>query len=233
MKAEDYLTLPDLIYDTIPVTLDPKAEKTYREMEKEMVLQVDEENITALSAAALSTKLLQLANGAVYDETGAVHHVHDCKLDALAELVEGLKDRGKSALVFYQFQHDRDRILRMLNDTPRITACTLDGPDEIDAWNLGELDVLLAHPASTAYGLNLQAGGSHVIWFGPTWNYEQYVQANARLRRQGQKDTVIVHHLVSRGTRDEDVMKALDHKDQAQQYVLDSLKARIREVMSR
>ena len=233
MKAEDYLTLPDLIYDTIPVTLDPKAEKTYREMEKEMVLQVDEENITALSAAALSTKLLQLANGAVYDETGAVHHVHDCKLDALAELVEGLKDRGKSALVFYQFQHDRDRILRMLNDTPRITACTLDGPDEIDAWNLGELDVLLAHPASTAYGLNLQAGGSHVIWFGLTWNYEQYVQANARLHRQGQKDTVIVHHLVSKGTRDEDVMKALDHKDQAQQYVLDSLKARIREVMSR
>lgn len=230
MKAEDYLTLPDMIFDTVPVVLDPKAEKTYREMEKMMVLQVDEEDITALSAAALSTKLLQLANGAVYDETGVVHYVHDCKLDALAEMVEGLKDRGKSALVFYQFQHDRDRILELMHDMPRITARVLDGPDDIDAWNYGELDVLLAHPASASYGLNLQEGGNHVIWFGLTWNYEQYVQANARLHRQGQKNTVIVHQLVSKGTRDEDVIKALEHKDQAQQYVLESLKARIREV---
>ena len=230
MKAEDYLTLPEMIYDTVPVVLDPKAEKTYREMEKEMVLQVDEENITALSAAALSIKLLQLANGAVYDEDGTVHHVHDCKLDALAELVEGLRARGKSALVFYQYKHDRDRILQMLRGTPGIRTGLLEGTDDIDAWNLGELDVLLAHPASTAYGLNLQAGGCHVIWFGQTWNYEQYVQANARLHRQGQKDTVIVHHLVSVGTRDEDVIKALEHKDEAQQFVLDSLKARIREV---
>lgn len=232
MKAEDYLTLPDMVYDTIPVVLDPKAEKAYLEMEKEMVLQVDEDAITALSAAALSTKLLQLANGAVYDEDRTVHHVHDCKLDALSELIEGLKERGKSALVFYQFQHDMDRILKRLHDTPRITACTLDGPDAIDAWNAGEIDVLLAHPASTAYGLNLQDGGNHVIWFGLTWNYEQYVQANARLHRQGQKNTVIVHHLASQGTRDTDVIKALEHKDEAQQYVLDSLKARIQEVKS-
>lgn len=233
MKAEDYLTLPDMIYDTVPVVLDPKAEKTYREMEKEMVLQVDEENITALSAAALSIKLLQLANGAVYDEDGTVHHVHDCKLDALAELVEGLRARGRSALVFYQYKHDRDRILQMLRGTPGIRTGMLEGTDDIDAWNLGELDVLLAHPASTAYGLNLQAGGCHVIWFGQTWNYEQYVQANARLHRQGQKETVIVHHLVSVGTRDEDVIKALEHKDEAQQFVLDSLKARIKEARNR
>ena len=154
MKAKDYLTLPDMIYDTVPVILDEKAQKAYREMEREMVLQMgeDEEAITALSAAALSTKLLQLSNGAVYDETGAVHHVHDCKLDALVELVEGLKERGKSALVFYQFQHDKDRIMKRLNDTPRIYAHTLDGPDEIDAWNLNEIDVLLAHPASASYG---------------------------------------------------------------------------------
>lgn len=232
MKAEDYLTLPDMIYDTVPVILDEKAQKAYREMEWEMVLQMgeDEEAITALSAAALSTKLLQLSNGAVYDETGVVHHVHDCKLDALVELVEGLKERGKSALVFYQFQHDKDRIMKRLNDTPRIYAHTLDGPDEIDAWNLNEIDVLLAHPASASYGLNLQQGGSHIIWFGLTWNYEQYVQANARLHRQGQKETVIVHHLVSEGTRDADVMKALERKDEAQQYVLDSLKARIRRI---
>ncbi len=232
MKAEDYLALPDMIYDTVPVILDEKAQKAYREMEREMVLQMgeDEEAITALSAAALSTKLLQLSNGAVYDETGVVHHVHDCKLDALVELVEGLKERGKSALVFYQFQHDKDRIMKRLNDTPRIYAHTLDGPDEIDAWNLNEIDVLLAHPASASYGLNLQQGGSHIIWFGLTWNYEQYVQANARLHRQGQKETVIVHHLVSEGTRDADVMKALERKDEAQQYVLDSLKARIRRI---
>ena len=230
MKAEDYLSLPDMIFDTVPVVLDPKARDAYRSMEREMVLQIDEDAITAMSAAALSTKLLQLSNGAVYDETGAVHQIHDCKLDALCELIEGLRERGKSALVFYQFQHDLDRILQRLHETPKIAACVLDGPDAIEAWNFGELDVLLAHPASASYGLNLQAGGSHIIWFGLTWNYEQYVQANARLHRQGQKETVIIHHLVTQGTRDADVMKALEHKDQAQQYVLDSLKARIREV---
>ena len=231
MKAEDYLTLPDMIFDTVPVVLDPKAEKAYREMERQMVLQLeDEDAITALSAAALTTKLLQLSNGAVYDEGRAVHEIHDCKLDALKELIEALQARGKSALVFYQFQHDLERIMKTLKDVPRIKVCTMDGPDTIDDWNLGDIDVLLAHPASASYGLNLQQGGSHIIWFGLTWNYEQYVQANARLHRQGQKDVVIVHHLVARGTRDEDVIKALGQKDQAQQYVLDSLKARIRKV---
>lgn len=232
MKAEDYLSLPDMVFDTVPVVLDEKARKSYTEMERRMILDLpeDDEMITALSAAALSTKLLQLSNGAVYDETGAVHRIHDCKLDALTELVEGLKERGKSALVFYQFQHDMDRILERLNGMPRIVARTLDGPDAIEAWNYGEMDVLLAHPASASYGLNLQAGGSHIIWFGLTWNYEQYVQANARLHRQGQKEMVIIHHLVSQGTRDADVIKALDHKDQSQQFVLDSLKARIRSV---
>lgn len=231
MKAEDYLTLPDMIFDTVPVVLDPKADKAYRDMERQMVLQLEnEDEITAMSAAALTTKLLQLSNGAVYDEYRNVHLVHDCKLEALKELIEGLRERGKSALVFYQFQHDLDRILKMLHETPKILAYVLDGPDTVDAWNLGEVDVLLAHPASASYGLNLQQGGSHIIWFGLTWNYEQYVQANARLHRQGQKDVVIVHHLVSQGTRDEDVIKALGQKDQAQQYVLDSLKARIRRV---
>ena len=232
LKADDYLDLPDIIYDTVPVVLDPKAQKKYREMERDMILSIpeDDEMISAMSAAALSTKLLQLSNGAVYDDAGAVHHVHDCKLDALSELIEGLKERGKGVLVFYQFQHDRDRILKRLADTPRILAYTLDDADDIEAWNRKELDVLLAHPASTAYGLNLQEGGNHIIWFGLTWNYEQYVQANARLHRQGQTEPVIVHHLVSQGTRDADVIRALDHKDQAQQYVLDSLKARIRKV---
>ena len=232
MKAEDYLSLPDIIYDTVPVVLDKKAETAYREMERKMVLDLpeDDEMITALSAAALSTKLLQLSNGAVYDADGSVHAVHECKLDALSELVEGLHERGKSALVFYQFQHDLDRILTRMHDMPKIVAYMLDSPDVIRMWNDGEIDVLLAHPASASYGLNLQAGGNHIIWFGLTWNYEQYVQANARLHRQGQTEKVIVHHLVSQGTRDTDVMKALEHKDEAQQYVLDSLKARIRRV---
>ena len=232
MKAEDYLTLPDMIFDTVPVVLDPKAEKAYKEMEKQMVLQLeeDEEEITALSAAALSTKLLQLSNGAVYDEAREVHLVHDCKLEALKELIEGLQERGRSALVFYQFQHDLERITKMLRGIPKLAVRSLDSADAIDDWNIGETDVLLAHPASASYGLNLQQGGSHIIWFGLTWNYEQYVQANARLHRQGQKETVIVHHLVSQGTRDADVMKALAHKDEAQQYVLESLKARIRRV---
>ena len=166
----------------------------------------------------------------MYDENRIVHPIHDCKIEALAEMVESLRDRGKNALVFYQFQHDRDRILKKLNDMPRMTAHTLDGSDDVEAWNYGELNVLLAHPASSAYGLNLQQGGHHIIWFGLTWNYEQYVQANARLHRQGQKEPVIIHHLVSQGTRDTDVMKALEHKDQAQQYVLESLKARIHEI---
>lgn len=232
MKAEDYLDLPDIIYDTVSVVLDQKAERAYLEMERNAILELpeDEEAISALSAAALSTKLLQMSNGAVYDELGDVHHIHDCKLDSLCELIEGLKERGKSALVFYQFQHDRDRILKRLNVMPRILVHTLDDNDDVDAWNRKELDVLLAHPASTAYGLNLQDGGNHIIWFGLTWNYEQYVQANARLHRQGQKEPVIVHHLVSQGTRDADVIKALGKKDQSQQFVLDSLKARIRRI---
>ena len=232
MKAEDYLQLPEIVYDTVPVVLDPKAKRAYDRMEADMVLQMaeDEEAVTAMSAAALTTKLLQLSNGAVYDEYRGVHEIHDCKIEALREMVESLKARGKGALVFYQFQHDMDRILKMLNGMPKVTAYTLDGPDSIEAWNAGEVDVLLAHPASSAYGLNLQEGGHHIIWFGLTWNYEQYVQANARLHRQGQTQPVIVHHLVSQGTRDVDVIRALEHKDQAQQYVLESLKARIRAV---
>lgn len=223
MKADDYLQLPDIVYDDIPVALDPKAERAYTELEKKMVLELDEEDITVTSAAALSNKLLQLSNGAVYDEAHDWHPVHDCKLEALVELCQSLKERGKPALVFYQFISDRERILEAVDG-----AVVMSGTDQIDAWNAGEVDVLLAHPASAAYGLNLQAGGNHVIWFGLTWNYEQYVQANARLHRQGQTEKVIVHHLVCSGTRDDDVMRALNAKDTTQQFVMESLKARIR-----
>lgn len=228
MKAEDYLQLPDITYHEIPVELDAKAEKAYRELERKMVLELpEEEEISVTSAAALSNKLLQLANGAVYDEDRSVHEVHGCKIEAFLELVESLQ--GKPVLVFYNFQHDRERILKALSGSGlRVRELKTTGDE--DDWNAGQIDVLLAHPASSAYGLNLQQGGNHVVWFGLTWNYELYTQANKRLHRQGQTEKVIIHHLVCTGTRDEDVMRALEKKDDVQNWVMESLKARIRAV---
>lgn len=232
MKAEDYLQLPDLSIHEIPVVLDPKAERAYRELERKMVLELpeDEEQISAANAAALSNKLLQLANGALYDDAGGVHEIHGCKIEAFLELLESL--RGKPVLVFYSFRHDRDRILAEFGKS-RLRVRELKTPRDEDDWNAGQIDVLLAHPASAAYGLNLQQGGNHVIWFGLTWNYELYTQANKRLHRQGQTQKVIIHHLVCAGTRDEDVMAALRRKDDAQNWVMESLKARIRAVKER
>lgn len=229
MKAEDYLQLPDIIYHTVPVVLDPKALKAYQEMERKMVLELpeDEEEISVTSAAALSNKLLQLANGALYDDGHQVHEIHDCKLEAFTELIESLQ--GKPALVFYNFQHDKTRILKALEKT-KLRIRELKKPGDEDDWNAGKIDILLAHPASAAYGLNLQQGGNHVIWFGLTWNYELYTQANKRLHRQGQTEKVIIHHLVSTGTRDEDVMQALEKKDDVQNWVMESLKARIKAI---
>lgn len=228
MKAEDYLQLPDITYHEIPVELDTKAEKAYRELERKMVLELpEEEEISVTSAAALSNKLLQLANGAVYDEDRSVHEVHGCKIEAFLELVESLQ--GKPVLVFYNFQHDRERILKALSGSG-LRVRELKTTQDEDDWNAGQIDVLLTHPASSAYGLNLQQGGNHVVWFGLTWNYELYTQANKRLHRQGQTEKVIIHHLVCTGTRDEDVMQALEKKDDMQNWVMESLKARIRAV---
>ena len=229
MKAEDYLQLPEVTYHQVPVALDGKAEKAYRELERKMVLGLpeDEEEISVTSAAALSNKLLQLANGAVYGDDHSVHEVHDCKIEAFLELVESLQ--GKPALVFYNFQHDRDRIQKALGKSGLRIRALKTSRDE-DDWNRREIDILLTHPASSAYGLNLQQGGNHVIWFGLTWNYELYSQANKRLHRQGQSERVIIHHLVCSGTRDEDVMKALERKDDVQGWVMESLKARIRKI---
>lgn len=229
MKAEDYLQLPDIIYHEIPVVLDAKAERSYRDLERQMVLQLPEdgEEISVTSAAALSNKLLQLGNGAIYDEGKNVHEVHNCKIEAFMELVESLQ--GKPALVFYNFQHDRERILKALAQTG-LRVRELKTTQDEDDWNTGKIDILLTHPASSAYGLNLQHGGNHVIWFGLTWNYELYTQANKRLHRQGQAEKVIIHQLVCEGTRDEDVMKALTRKDDVQNWVLESLKARIKRI---
>lgn len=227
MKAEDYLQLPDIVIHEVPVVLDPKAQKAYTDLEREMVLELPDESdeISVTSAAALSNKLLQLANGAIYDADRNVHEVHGCKIEAFLELIDSLQ--GKPVLVFYSFQHDLDRIHAALKGR-KLSVRDLKGPKDEDDWNAGRINVLLAHPASCAYGLNLQQGGNHVIWFGLTWNYELYTQANKRLHRQGQAEKVIIHHLICAGTRDEDVMQALSRKEDAQNWVMESLKARIR-----
>ena len=229
MEAKDYLNLPDKIYNYISVPLDTKARKSYNELERELVLQLlSDEDLTVTSAAALSNKLLQLANGAIYDENHVYREIHDCKLERLQELIEGLN--GEHALVFYNFRHDKDRIIALLRDKMKLRVAELTSTVDVDEWNAGKTDILLTHPASSAYGLNLQSGGRHIIWFGLTWNLELYQQANARLHRQGQTEKVFIHHLVCEDTRDEDVMKALEKKDATQQFVIDSLKARIEKV---
>ncbi|SDW30991.1 DEAD/DEAH box helicase [Paenibacillus sp. PDC88] len=224
MKAEDYLELPDCVTNVIPVVLDSKAQKQYDQMEKELLLEVEGTEITATSAAALSNKLLQMCNGAMYDEDRHVFEIHDNKIEAFMELVEQLK--GKPALVFYSFQHDLIRLKKALEKT-KLRIRELKTPQDQLDWNAGKIDILLAHPASAAYGLNLQDGGNHVVWFGLNWSLELYQQANGRLHRQGQKQKVILHHLVVQGGADEDVMKALEGKAATQDKLLEALKARI------
>lgn len=224
MKAEDYLELPDLIYEDIPVKLDAKAQKAYQQMERDMLLEVDDDLVTATTVATLTGKLLQLCNGAVYDEDGSVVPVHDCKMEVFMETIEQLN--GQHALVFYYYQHDKDRILAALEKTGLKVKVYTDSKDETE-WNAGNIDILLAHPASCGYGLNLQEGGHHVIWFGLTWALEEYQQANKRLHRQGQQFPVIVHRLITLGGVDEDVIKSLEGKDNAQENLLQALKARI------
>lgn len=224
MKAEDYLALPERTKVNVPVLLDARAKKAYETMEREMLLEIDEDFITADSAAVLTNKLLQLAGGAMYDANHAPQKIHNCKIEAFLELVESLN--GKPALVFYAFQHERDRIVDALKKT-KLRARVFNGAQDADDWNNGNIDILLAHPASTAYGLNLQSGGNHVIWFTPTWSLELYQQANARLHRQGQTQRVIIHHLIVDGSVDDGVMRALDGKADTQDALMQSLKARI------
>lgn len=224
MKAEDYLDLPPQIDDMVPVVLDTTAQKAYDKLEKEALLMVDDQTIDAGSAGALTNKLLQLCNGAVYDDKRAVVKIHDCKLEAFMELVEALN--GQHALVFYNFQHDRDRIMGALKKT-KLRVRVFTGPQDERDWNAGKIDILLAHPASCAYGLNLQQGGHHVIWFGLNWSLELYQQANKRLHRQGQANPVIIHQLVTKGGVDEDVISSLQDKAHTQDSLLNALKARI------
>lgn len=225
MKAEDYLNLPDRMFDDVPVVLDDKARKAYRQLERDLLLELDEGQITAASAGVLTGKLLQLCNGAVYDSEKRPLAIHNCKVEAFLEVLEQLN--GQHCLVFYNFQHDRDRLLAALEQLGLRVRVYQNAADE-DAWNAGEIDVLLAHPASCAYGLNLQNGGHHIVWFGLTWSLEQYEQANKRLHRQGQRHPVIVHHLAVQGGMDEDVIDSLRAKGDTQEALMDALKARIK-----
>ena len=230
MKSEDYLELPDYIESTVPVALDAKAKRAYDKLEKEMLLEVDTQLVTAQSAAVLNGKLLQLCSGAVYDSTGEVVNIHDCKLEAFLETIEQLN--GEHALVFYLFKHEADRLTKALAKTDKVVR-VYQGPEDEKAWNDGEVDILLAHPVSCGYGLNLQAGGNHAIWFGyPNWALEIYQQANKRLHRQGQKHPVICDHLVVQGGMDEDVIAALHDKGDTQESLMQALKARIERAKS-
>jgi len=233
MRAEDYIDLPDLIYDNIPVALDDRAKRLYRRLEREAIIKFDdgETVITAASAAVLTGKLLQLCNGAVYDENGVVTAIHDCKLYALEELIESLQ--GQHALIFYNYRHDLDRLTGLLKSMGVKAYRVYKGAADANAWNNGEIEILLAQPQSCGYGLNLQRGGHHVIWFGLTWSLEQYIQANRRLYRQGQQYPVIVHNLIVQGGVDEDVMRALDSNGAVQESLLESLRARVQVIKAR
>lgn len=224
MKAEDYLDLPDCIIVDVPVILDAKAQAAYEKLEREMLLEVDEATIDAGSAAVLTNKLLQLCNGAVYGENREIVEIHDCKIEVLLERIEGLN--GQSALVFYNFQHDLARIKKALSSS-KLKVRELKGPQDEEDWNNRKIDILLAHPASCAYGLNLQQGGHHIIWFGHNWSLELYQQANKRLHRQGQAEPVFIHRLAVEGGVDEDVISALEDKCSTQDKLLNALKARI------
>lgn len=224
MKAEDYLDLPDCVTNVIPVVLDNKAAAQYKRMEKDLLLELEDTEITATSAAVLTGKLLQMCNGAVYDEDRRVMELHNCKIEAFMELIEQLN--GKPALVFYSFQHDLARLHSALKGSGLRIRELKTPQDQLD-WNAGQVDILLAHPASAAYGLNLQDGGNHVVWFGLNWSLELYQQANGRLHRQGQTQKVILHHLVVQGGMDEEVMAALEAKATTQDRLLTALKARV------
>lgn len=219
MRAEDWLTLPERIDNLVTVRLTDKQRKAYDEFEREQYIEFAEGEVTALSAAALTNKLLQFSNGAVYKSDGGYIETGSGKLDALEDIITAAG--GRPMLCFYSYKHDLDRIKARFD-----FAQTLDSAEQIERWNRGKIPLLLAHPASAGHGLNLQAGGSIIVWFGLTWSLELYQQANARLHRQGQQQKVIVHHLITEGTCDEKVYQSLQGKSCVQDDLLDALKAK-------
>ncbi len=227
MSAKDYLELPERINNVVEIRMNSKEQALYEEFEKEQILQLEGSDIVALAAAAVTGKLLQMANGAVYDQDKLAIHLHDRKLEALEDILEFNQE---PVLVFYNFKHDYDRLMDYFKE---LHPGTLNDSKDIKDWNEGKIRLLLCHPASVGHGLNIQAGGHIIVWFGLTWSLELYQQANARLDRQGQTKNVIIHHLVTKGTVDEDVMSALERKYCGQTALLESLKARIADVKRR
>lgn len=227
MMAKDYLDLPERIDNKIEISLSDSIKKKYKQLEKDLVIELGENDITAANAAVLTNKLLQMANGAIYSEDKTVVEIHEEKLKALLEVIEAAN--GKPVLVFYSFQHDYDRITKFLNKKG-YKPKKLNDSSDIKSWNEGKIDILLLHPASAGHGLNLQYGGSTIVWFGLPWSLELYQQANARLHRQGQKEVVVINHLVSKGTVDEDVIRSLGNKEINQNVLLEAVKARLKEV---
>lgn len=220
MKSKDFLKMPECVMNEVVVSLSDKEQKLYDSLKQDMVLSLEENEIDAINAAALSNKLLQMSNGAVYNDDKESLHIHDRKLDALEDLIEGAN--GKPVLVAYWFKHDLEKI------KDRFDVRKIKSAKDISDWNEGKIPVALIHPASAGHGLNLQAGGSTLIWFGLTWSLELYQQTNARLYRQGQDSTVVIHHILTKGTIDEDVMKALKAKEKIQDALIDSVKARLK-----
>ncbi|RXM70717.1 DEAD/DEAH box helicase [Clostridium tetani] len=220
MKALDYLKMPECIFNKVMVELSEKDMKLYRKLERDLLLPFEDSDVDAKNAAVLSNKLLQMASGAVYDEFGDVKLIHDKKLDALEDLIEAAN--GKPVLVYYGFKHDKDRIKE------RFEVEEINTSEDIAKWNEGKIQIAICHPASTGHGLNLQEGGCTIIWFSMTWSLELYQQANARLYRQGQKHTVVIHHIIAKDTVDEKVIQALENKDTSQTALIDAVKARIK-----
>ena len=223
MKSTDHLQMPELVSSEYIVRLSDSEQEDYEDLKRELVLTIPGGEITAANAASLSGKLSQLANGAIYDDSGDAHNIHDRKLDALEDIIEAAN--GNPVLVAYWFKHDYDRISERLKKC-HIPFSKLDTSDSIRRWNNGEIPVALIHPASAGHGLNLQSGGSTLVWFGLTWSLELYQQTVARLWRQGQTSkTVVVQHIITKGTIDERIMKALRSKERTQSALIDAVKA--------
>lgn len=228
MKTEDWLQLPERIDNIVNITMPEHIRQQYLDFERKMVMEIADTEVTAINAAALGTKLLQYSNGAVYDADKAWHSVHDEKLQQLEEIIETAN--GNPVLVFYNYDHDWQRIEQHLR---KYKPKKLESRADIIAWNKGEIHVMAAHPASAGHGLNLQAGGNIIVWFGLNWNLEYYQQANTRIHRQGQTKAVIIHHLICKGTIDEKVMLALERKAGGQEALMQAVKARIFEILQK
>ncbi len=225
MKSTDHLQMPELVSSRYTVYLSEEEEKRYAALKQDLVLQLPDGDITAANAASLSGKLSQMANGAVYMDSGDTISIHDRKLDALEDIIEAAN--GKPVLVAYWYRHDLERIAERLHKL-KIPCSRLDTDGSIRRWNTGEIPVALIHPASAGHGLNLQSGGSTLVWFGLTWSLELYQQTVARLWRQGQEsETVVVQHIITKGTIDERIMKALSEKDSTQSALMDAVKAEL------